>query len=74
MGNIGTEQPRTAAGKFDYKPFTPPEGSLTDESEGTFAFPPETVDTAAALAEFFESAPISDRILSNADHAFRKWR
>ncbi|WP_288452282.1 hypothetical protein [uncultured Microbacterium sp.] len=74
MGNIGTEQPRTAAGKFDYKPFTPPEGSLTDESEGTFAFPPETFDTAAALAEFFESAPISDRILSNADHAFRKWR
>ncbi|WP_433673887.1 hypothetical protein [Microbacterium gorillae] len=47
---------------------------MTESATGSFAFPPRSFGSAQELIDFFESAPISDRILSNADHAYRKWR
>lgn len=45
-----------------------------ESATGSFAFPPGRWDSIEQQIEFFTNAPISDRILSNADHAYRQWR
>lgn len=72
-----TRQPQGApggtGGEFATKQNTPPEGTLTESATGSFAFPPNCIAALDDYLEFFETAPISDRILSNAGHAYRKW-
>jgi hypothetical protein len=79
MSLVKSQQPRQTGGvpeggQFARKTNTPPEGLLTESATGSFAFPPRTFASVEEYIEFFEAAPISDRILSNADHAYRQWR
>ena len=79
MSLVQSQQPRHSGGvpeggQFTRKANTPPEGLLTESATGSFAFPPRSFETIDEFIEFFESAPISDRILSNTDHAYRQWR
>jgi len=63
-----------AGGQFKKRQNKPPEGTLAESATGSFAFPPRAFESVAQYVEFFETAPISDRVLSNADHAYRQWR
>lgn len=68
-------QPRHAAGtsaggQYAAKATTPPGGSLA--GGGSFIFPPR-MSSVEETNEFFRNAPLSDRVLSNAEHAYRKW-
>ncbi len=80
MSLVQSQQPRLPGGAPEGGRFAsransaPSEGLLTESATGSFAFPPRSFGSAQELIDFFESAPISDRILSNADHAYRKWR
>lgn len=47
---------------------------MAENPYGSFLYPPSSFSTAAELIEFYESAAISDTVLSNADYAFRRWR
>lgn len=64
----------STGGQFTSRQNTPPEGTLAESASGSFAFPPRQFETVEEYIDFFETAPISDRVLSNADHAYRKWR
>lgn len=77
------DQPRHPAGaaggrggEFAEKRNSAPEGALMAENAtGSFLFPPtNTFTTAEQLIEFFTTQPISDRVLSNARWAYKKWR
>lgn len=63
-----------AGGQFVPKLNSPPEGTLTESATGSFLYPPERFDSAADYISFFESAPISDQVLSNASYAYTAWR
>jgi hypothetical protein len=47
---------------------------LAERATGSFAFPPSGFKFVEDFLEFFDTASISDRILSNADHAYKRWR
>lgn len=57
-------------GRFGARTNSAPEAELED---GTFAFPPPNEDPDQVI-EFLRTAPISDRILSNAKYAYLAWR
>jgi len=61
-------------GQFVPKLNSPPEGTLTESATGSFLYPPERFDSLAEYLDFFENAPISDQVLSNASYAYRAWR
>lgn len=61
-------------GEYAEKQNSAPRGDLMESATGSFAFPPSEWESEEHLIEFFTTAPISDRILSNADHAYRQWR
>lgn len=61
-------------GQFTQKVNLPPEGSLTESATGSFLYPPENLRTAEEMIAFFETAPISDQVLSNATYAYTAWR
>lgn len=63
-----------AGGQFATKTNSPPEGTLAESATGSFLYPPERFDTVEEYLEFFDAAPISDQVLSNASHAYRTWR
>jgi len=61
-------------GEFAGKANAKPRGALQPLLQGTFLFPPAAFESATELVRFFEEAPVSDRVLSNADYAFVAWR
>lgn len=63
-----------AGGQFVPKLNSPPEGTLTESATGSFLYPPEKFETLHEYVEFFDNAPVSDQVLSNATHAYRTWR
>lgn len=63
-----------AGGQFVPKLNSPPEGTLTESATGSFLYPPERFDSLAEYIDFFDNAPISDQVLSNASYAYRAWR
>lgn len=63
-----------AGGQFATKAHTPPEETLAENASGSFLFPPESFDNFDEYVRFFMEAPISDRVLSNAGHAYIAWR
>ncbi len=65
--------PASRGGEFAARRLTDPEGTLAEESAGSFIYPPDHFDTFEEFADFWESAPVSDRVLSNASHAYRTW-
>lgn len=82
MGTVSVStQPRRpggaaggAGGQFAQKTNSPPEGTLAESATGSFLYPPERFESAEQYLTFFAAAPISDQVLSNASHAYRKWR
>ena|GEM_PF-4781818 len=71
-------QPRQPAGssqggQYGPRTNTPPEGTLAESATGSFLYPP-ALHTAEEFIAFYEQAPISDRVLSNATYAFERWR
>lgn len=64
----------STGGQFVTKTNSPPEGTLTESATGSFLYPPDRFDTVAEYLDFFESAAISDQVLSNATHAYEAWR
>ena len=79
MSLVASDQTREPSGsprggQFAGRANTPPEGALAESATGTFAFPPRSFGSVEEYIEFFETVPISDRVLSNARHAYRKWR
>lgn len=71
-------QPSGAAGgvggQFTFRQDFAPEDQLTESATGSFLYPPERFESTEAYLEFFETAPISDQVLSNATHAYSRWR
>lgn len=65
--------PASRGGEFAARQLTDPEGTLAEDAAGSFIYPPDHFDSFREFAEFWESAPISDRVLSNASHAYRTW-
>lgn len=63
-----------AGGQFVPKLNSPPEESLAESATGSFLYPPERFENAEDYLAFFDSAPISDQVLSNATHAYHAWR
>lgn len=47
---------------------------MTESATGSFLYPPEQFESVQDYLEFFDSAAISDQVLSNATHAYRTWR
>lgn len=65
--------PQGRGGEFSPRRLTDPEGNLVEETTGSFLYPPDSFASYEEYIEFWESAPISDRVLSNASHAYRSW-
>lgn len=65
--------PASRGGEFAARQLTDPEGTLAEDATGSFIYPPDHFDSFQEFAEFWESTPISDRVLSNASHAYRTW-
>ena len=67
-------------GQFAEKRNSPPTAGLDAEpvavaqGGGSFIFPPVSFADEDDLVAFFVNAPLSDRLLSNADHAYKHWR
>lgn len=66
-------QPRDPDGKFAEKPLRIEAVRVRDNSSATFSFPPQFT-TAEEHLNFFFTAPISERVLSNAIFAHRELR
>jgi len=64
------------AGRFSEKSNSAPAQALSHEEpqSGSFLFPPASFANADELFNFFDTVPISDRILSNVTHAQEHWR
>lgn len=71
-------QPSGAAastgGQFAPKKNPPPEDPLAESATGTFLYPPADLRLIDDYIAFFESATISDQVLSNATYAYQAWR
>ena len=65
--------PDGRGGEFATRHLTDPEGNLAEETRGSFLYPPDRFPSYEEYIEFWESSPISDRVLSNASHAYRTW-
>ena len=65
--------PNGHGGEFAARLLTDPEGNLAEETNGSFLYPPDRFPSYTEYVEFWETAPISDRVLSNASHAYRAW-
>lgn len=67
-------------GQFAEKRNSPPATGLNAEpvaiahAGGSFIFPLVNFADEDDLVAFFVNAPLSDRLLSNADHAYKHWR
>lgn len=70
----GAGAPGGTGGQFAAKANTTPGDTLAESATGSFLFPPGGMATANELREFFTTTPVSDRVLSNAQHSYKKWR
>lgn len=59
-------------GQFTEKPLSHPEANLSNLTQGSFLFPPADYgpEGVKSYLEFWENAPISDRVLSNLITAY----
>lgn len=73
MDSIGRDQPRRSNGQYAGTLNTPPETTLAESATGSFLYPPVHLYADEHIA-FFEESAISDRVLSNASHSYKKWR
>lgn len=70
MSDLAADQPRENNGQFGSHFRGPNPGVVQNERMASFSFPPPGFATAAEHIAFFQSAPVSERILANAQFAY----
>ena len=67
QGHLPANSPDGSGGQFTGVANSDPEAALPSEVKGSFLFPPNNYgpNGVASYIEFWENAPISDRVLSN---------
>ncbi len=66
--------PDNTGGQWAPKTSNPPETDLIDDTAGSFLFPPLSYNGFEGYIKFWETAPISDRVLSNLVVAYEQNR